>query len=322
MTREEIIRFLGADWTAFSRHFADAVSSDIAMLDFINASVVSHSGKQLRPMLSLLISRAFGEVNDDGLDYAAASEVLHNATLIHDDVADNSPLRRGRPTVFAEMGAQAAVLVGDYWLSRAIGLIMGTKHQNEVVKLFAATLEHLAEGEMLQLEKTGTSDTTEEDYLRIIYCKTASLFESTCRSAAISVDAPPEAVDAAGKYGAAVGMAFQIRDDIFDYEGGDGIGKPRGMDIREGKITLPLLGAMRNSGECERLRDMVRGIPEHPGNCEILRDKVREGNGVAYAASCLNAYVDDALGALELFPESPEKHILADLARYNAIREI
>lgn len=322
MTREGVISLLGVDWSRYEATLRGALRSDIDLLNSVNSSLLENSGKQLRPMMGLLMSRSCGRLSEDSVRCAASAEVLHNATLMHDDVADESSLRRGRPTLSALIGPSSAVLVGDFWLAKAVGLIMGTDHQNQVIALFARTLSDLAEGEMLQLQKASSADTTEEDYLRIVYCKTASLFESTCRSAAITVDAPQELIDAAGRYGAATGIAFQIRDDIFDYWDEAGIGKPVGIDLKEQKITMPLLGALRNTDDGDRWREMVRNIPEHPENCEALRRFVLENGGLEYAAQRLNDYVDEALSALQLIPPSRERECLEELARYNAIRKI
>ncbi len=311
---------LGADWTSYEGRVRAALATDIKLLDSINGSVLSNAGKQLRPIMSLLMSRACGTVTGDSIDYAAASELLHNATLMHDDVADQSSVRRGKPTLSASMGATVAVLVGDFWLSRAVGVVMGTAHQAEAVKLYARTLSDLASGEMLQLQKAQTADTTEEDYIRIIYCKTASLFESACRVAALSVDAPEALCEAAGKYGAATGIAFQIRDDIFDYWDGQEIGKPVGIDLKEKKITLPLLGAMKNCGDEAAVRKMVLEIPGEPANCGRLQKFVRENGGLEYASRRLDDYINEALEALEVLAPSPEREALAALARYNAVR--
>ncbi len=321
MKREVIISMLGSDWDRYRALVKDTLLSDIDLLNSVNSSILANSGKQLRPMLALLTARACGSVTEDSLKYAAAAELLHNATLIHDDVADKSSLRRGRPTVSALMGPSTAVLVGDFWLSKAVGMIVGTAHQNQVIPLFAHTLSDLAEGEMLQLQKASSADTTEEDYLRIIYCKTASLFESTCCSAALSADASPELMEAARRYGTATGIAFQIRDDIFDYLDDAGIGKPVGIDLKEQKITMPLLGALRNMEDDSRYREMVLEIPEHPENCDVLHRLVLENGGVEYATRCLDDFINEALAALELFPPSGEREVMASLARYNAIRK-
>ena len=321
MTREEIISMLGADWSSYEALVRDALHSDIDLLNEVNSSLLANSGKQLRPMLVLLIARACGGIRPDTLKYAAAAELLHNATLIHDDVADESSLRRGRATISALMGPSAAVLVGDFWLSKAVGMVVGTTHQNQVIPLFAHTLSDLAEGEMLQLQKASSADTTEEDYLRIVYCKTASLFESACCSAALSADASPELLEAARHYAVATGIAFQIRDDIFDYRDDDGIGKPVGIDLKERKITMPLLGAFKGVEDDSRYRQMVLGIPEHPENCAELHRLVQENGGVEYAMRRLDDFIGEALDALEVFPPSTEREILASLARYNAIRK-
>lgn len=321
MRREDVITLLGEDWTAFTDQMREHLRSDIPLLENTNEKLLFNSGKQLRPMISLLVSRSCGKVNFESIRFAAATEMLHNATLFHDDVADSSSLRRGKPTLSAMVGPTAAVLIGDFWLSRAVRMIVSMPHQSPVIDLYSKTLSDLAEGEMLQMQKASDADTTEEDYLRIIYYKTASLFETACRVAAISVDASPELQDAAGRYAAALGIAFQIRDDIFDYGQGE-IGKPVGIDLKERKITLPLIGAM-NSASPERqehIRQMVRQIPEHPEYCDELQQFARSHGGIEYATRRLDDYIEEAVSALALFPDSKEKEVLAELARYNAVR--
>ena len=320
MKREDIIKLLGNHWDGFERLVRESLRSDIALLNVVNESIMSNAGKQLRPMLLLLVAGSLGVINDDSLHFAAAVELLHNATLLHDDVADRSSTRRGQPTLSALIGPSSAVLVGDFWLTKAVDMVLDAKRKDKAVPLFSRTLSDLAEGEMLQLEKANEADTTEEDYLRIIYCKTASLFRTACMSAALSVDAGPEQCEAAARYGNAMGLAFQIRDDIFDYTDGNGLGKPVGLDLMEKKITLPLIGALRNSDRAGELRDMVRGIDEHPEYCGQLRCFVLENGGLEYAAARLDDYIKEATAALDVFPESPGKECLASLAGYNAIR--
>lgn len=321
MKREEVITLLGSDWTAVQERIRGALASGIGLLSDVNDSLIANSGKQLRPMLGLLVAGALGSVCPDSISYAAASELLHNATLLHDDVVDESSTRRGKPTLSALMGPTAAVLVGDYWLAKAVDTIVGSTHQDEVIPLYSRTLSNLSEGEMLQLEKASKADTTEEDYLRIVYCKTASLFEATCAAAAVSVDAPEPLRQAAARYGAAIGMAFQIKDDIFDYGDPLQIGKPVGSDLRERKITLPLLGALRNSPREAEVRALVAAIPEHPKNCAEVHAFVLGNGGLEYAAQRLGDYVNEALSALEAFPPSERRDVLAEFARYNAIRQ-
>lgn len=321
MRREDVITLLGEDWTAFTDQMREHLRSDIPLLENTNEKLLFNSGKQLRPMISLLVSRSCGKVNFESIRFAAATEMLHNATLFHDDVADSSSLRRGKPTLSAMVGPTAAVLIGDFWLSRAVRMIVSMPHQSPVIDLYSKTLSDLAEGEMLQMQKASDADTTEEDYLRIIYYKTASLFETACRVAAISVDASPELQDAAGRYAAALGIAFQIRDDIFDYGQGE-IGKPVGIDLKERKITLPLIGAMNSVSpqRQEQIRQMVRQIPEHPEYCDELQQFARSHGGIEYATRRLDDYIEEAVSALALFPDSKEKEVLAELARYNAVR--
>lgn len=298
-----------------------ALSTDIELLASVNRHIILHSGKMLRPMLSLLAARACaGHCTTDSYAYAAASELLHNATLLHDDVADESDTRRGQPTLRAMMGPAAAVLVGDFWLSRAVDQVVATKHKDDVVKIFSKTLSSLAEGEMLQLQKAETADTSMEDYLRIIYCKTASLFEASCESGAISVGASQQEVEAVRKYAYALGVAFQIKDDILDYSGDDALGKPVGIDLREQKITLPLLAALEGNPREAEIRAMVADIVDHPEHCNEIRRFVEDCGGVSKASDTLEEYVSMAVQALDILPDSPEKTALVQIARYNSVR--
>ncbi len=322
MSRQDIITYLGSDWDRTKALIRTQLHSDVALLERTNDQVLSNAGKMLRPMVALLVARAIGTPTEDSVCYAAASELLHNATLIHDDVADGSAERRGMPTVSALLGAGTAVLVGDYWLARAVDLIVDTVHRDDVIRKFARTLTDLAEGEMLQLEKASAGDTVEEDYLRIIRCKTASLFCAAAETAAVSVDASPEQLEAALAYGCALGIAFQIKDDILDYAGTDSLGKPVGQDLLEQKITLPLLGALQGSPREAEIRTLVRDIPSHPENCERVRRFVAERDGVGFAARRLSEWVERAVRALDAFPDSQAREYLAAIARYNEWRQI
>lgn len=322
MNRQEIIDFLGNDWFRVTGYMDDALGSDVALLRSINERVRSHSGKMLRPMVAMLMAKACGEPNEDTFRYAAAVELLHNATLMHDDVADGSSERRGLPTVAAMLGPSAAVLVGDFWLSKAVDLVLDSSSYQSAAGLFAKSLTHLAEGEMIQLEKAVSGDTIEEDYLRIIECKTASLFLTSVQAAVQSLGAPDEYKDAAREYGLSLGMAFQIKDDILDYVGTDELGKPTGVDLKEKKITLPLLGALRNSGREAEIRCKIKEIDSHPGNCGEIRRFVIENGGLTYASSRLEDYIGRAKRALDPIPDSRAKDFLVQIAEYNALRNI
>ena len=317
--------YLGQDWLSVQERIASALESDISLLNSTNASILSQSGKQLRPMLALMFARACtGRATDAGIRYAAAAELLHNATLLHDDVADGSELRRGKPTVMSLMGPSVSVLVGDYWLVKAMELILqDSDTDTTVIRIFSKTLSDLAEGEMLQLQKAQSGDTDEKDYLRIIYNKTASLFEAACVSAAISAGVSEDVVKAARDYAVALGLAFQIKDDILDYSGTESVGKPLGVDILEQKITLPLLGALNNvSGQKQaEVRGKVKDIVGRPELRDDIVSFVKENGGLEYAKARLEEYVNEAVHALDILPDSREKECLVELARYTAIRD-
>ena len=317
--------YLGQDWLSVQERIASALESDISLLNSTNASILSQSGKQLRPMMALMFARACtGRATDAGIRYAAAAELLHNATLLHDDVADGSELRRGKPTVMSLMGPSVSVLVGDYWLVKAMELILqDSDTDTTAIRIFSKTLSDLAEGEMLQLQKAQSGDTDEKDYLRIIYNKTASLFEAACVSAAISAGVSEDVVKAARDYAVALGLAFQIKDDILDYSGTESVGKPLGVDILEQKITLPLLGALNNvSGQKQaEVRGIVKDIVGRPELRDDIVSFVKENGGLEYAKARLEGYVNEAVHALDILPDSREKECLVELARYTAIRD-
>lgn len=325
MDIKSVKEYLGQDWTAVQEHIASALESDIALLNSTNSSILSQSGKQLRPMLALMMARACaGKVEEGSVRYAAAAELLHNATLLHDDVADGSDMRRGKPTIMSLMGPAVSVLVGDYWLVKAMELILcDSKNDTKAIKIFSKTLSDLAEGEMLQLQKAQNGDTAEEDYLRIIYNKTASLFEAACVTAALSVDASEEYMQAAKDYAVSLGLAFQIKDDILDYDGTESVGKPLGVDILEQKITMPLLGALRNVSEQEqaRVRMMVKDIVGKPELRDEIVAFVKANGGLEYSIIRLDEYVDAAVRSLDVLPASAEKDFLIQLAHYTAKRD-
>ena len=222
------------------------------------------------------------------------------------------------------MGPTVSVLLGDYWLVKAMDLILGDHEaDSKVIRIFSKTLSDLAEGELLQLQKAQSGDTVEEDYLRIIYSKTASLFEASCVSAALSVGASEHIVEAMRSYAVALGRAFQIKDDLLDYDGTESVGKPLGVDILEQKMTMPLLGALVNAGpeEDKRVRALVRDIVGHPEHRDEIVDFVKINGGLEYASNRLDYYVNQAVEALNVLPESYEKELLVKLARYTANRD-
>ena len=311
--------FLAGPLEEVSAMLEASLRSDIALLDATNRSLLSQGGKRIRPVLTLLSAGACGGINADSIRFAAAAELIHNATLLHDDVVDGATTRRGKPTVMSILSGPASVLVGDFWLVKAIrNILEAGRYSERVIRLFAKTLSDLAEGEMLQLQKASKCDTTREDYIRIIYSKTASLFEAAVLSGAVSADAPEEWTAALAGYARNLGIAFQIKDDIFDYAGGETLGKPVGIDLLEQKITLPLLCALDSVSEEEAstVRELVRQISDMPELAVEVRKFVLEHGGVDKARTEMDQFIGEAVFCLEELPATAEKTYLAELARY------
>lgn len=308
------------------RLIVDYLQSDIELLNQTNQSLRQRPGKMLRPMLGLLSAGAAGGINEDSVRFAAASELLHNATLLHDDVVDGAKQRRGAPTVASILSSQASVLIGDYWLVKCMQVVLSSSAKaDRVIRIFAKTLSDLAEGEILQLQKAGDATTSEEDYLRIIYCKTASLFEASALAAAVSAGAPERVENALGSYARNLGLAFQIKDDIIDYSAPEAeVGKPVGIDLLEQKITQPLLCALEKATppEAADIRGKVRSIMDNPALAGEIRAFVLEKDGVALASIKQDYYIEKAISCLETLSDSPEKSYLAELARYVGSRTV
>lgn len=317
---KEVRQFLGQAWTDFQRVFAESLRTDIPLLGQANAFILEHGGKKLRPLFTLLIAKALrGHCNERVVSCAAASELLHTATLIHDDVADTAVTRRGVPTMMALFSPTTAVLLGDFWLSRAMNLIIDHPVKG-VLHIFSKCLSDLAEGEMIQLEKARDADTTEEDYRQIIYRKTTSLFEAAIVSAACSVDADEAEVECCRRYAFHIGQSFQMMDDILDYSPELSIGKPTGQDILEKKITLPLLGLFACAPA--DVSDGIRKRMQNPDSA-LVKDVfalVKRYDAMAFAHARLDAEVRQAVEALAPVPESEAKSYLLKLARQMAVR--
>ena len=324
----EILAYLKPGLEHVNSFIDAALRSDIELLDSTNRSLREHPGKMMRPILALLVAEAAGAATpppEDTYRYAAATELLHNATLLHDDVVDGATERRGMPTVASLLGGSAAVLIGDYWLQKCLRLILGARRETDrVLRLFAQTLGHLTEGELLQMQKATSGDTTQADYLRIIYGKTASLFESTALSAAISVGAEESVVRAMGDFAVQLGLAFQIKDDIFDYsDAAEALGKPVGIDLLEQKITQPLLCALEQVSpeEQKRIRGLVARIADDPSLAAEVSAFVKEHNGVSLAVTEMEKHVEMGISYLHVLPESKDKEYLEKLARFVGQRE-
>ena len=289
------------------------LGSEVALINQISHYIVSAGGKRVRPMLVLLFAQALGFRGTERFELAAAVEFIHTATLLHDDVVDESQLRRGRGTANARFGNAASVLGGDFLYSRAFQMMVSV-HRMPVLEVLADATNVIAEGEVLQLMNMHDPDLAVQDYLRVIRFKTAKLFEASARIGALLADATSEIESACADYGRALGTAFQLIDDLLDYEGATAsLGKNIGDDLREGKPTLPLLVAMERGDAAQRA--VVRSAIEHG---EI--DRLQEIIGIVRATGALEATrlaaaaeVEQAQGSLAVLPESPHKQALLHL---------
>ena len=326
MTINEIQEFLKPQMEQVETTITDYLRSNIGLLDATNRQLRERPGKMLRPMLGLLAAGACGTPTRDTILFAAAAELLHNATLLHDDVVDGASERRGMPTVARVLSSSAAVLIGDFWLTRCMQAVLAAdKSGDRVLRVFAGTLANLSEGEMLQMQKAAQADTTEDDYLTIIYDKTASLFETAAVSAAISVDATDELTEAVKSYARKLGIAFQIKDDIFDYAPPSSqLGKPAGQDLKEQKITQPLLSALSSAPaeEAGEIRSLVGRLADHPESIPRILEFVEKYHGVEQAAGVMDSYIHAALHSLGVLPSSPHKEALCTLAHYVGNRDL
>lgn len=314
---KEIIEYLNLDWERYKEVFAKSLDSQIPLLDYINNYILDNSGKQLRPMLCLLAAKACaGKCSDLSVYCAAASELLHTATLLHDDVVDESLLRRGKPTVNAFVSSTAAVLVGDFWLSKAIYHIIESENMS-IIKIFRNCFEELSKGELFQMEKAKSLDTTIDDYYKIISYKTSSLFKATMLGGAHSVNANEEQLKAIGDYASHLGNAFQMRDDILDYSKSLNIGKPVGQDILDSKITLPLICLMENMDEIES-QSIKKKLKR--GRKRYILNAVHKGGGVEQAQKILEKEANKAIESLNVIEDSQAKELLVKLAKRLCLR--
>ncbi|MEO9532376.1 MAG: polyprenyl synthetase family protein [Crocinitomicaceae bacterium] len=323
VTVKEIKANVENEMQEFEVKFKASMKSDVALLDKITHYIIKRKGKQMRPMFVFLTAKTLNQKVEEST-YTAASliELLHTATLVHDDVVDDSNERRGFFSVNALWKNKIAVLVGDYLLSQ--GLLMSVDNsQFELLRIVSTAVKEMSEGELLQIEKARKLDITEDVYFEIIRQKTASLIASCCAAGAASVSNDPETVAKMKKFGELVGLAFQIKDDIFDYGTGDKIGKPTGNDIRERKMTLPLIYTLNNSSKEERkeLINIVKNHNEEPKYVKKAIQKVIASGGVKYAHEKMMTIKNEAINLIADIPENDAKKALVGLVEYTVNRE-
>lgn len=296
------------------------MGSDIKLLDLIINYIVRRKGKQLRPMLVFLSAGACGQINKSTYVAAGMIELLHTATLVHDDVVDEAYERRGFFSINALWRSKVAVLVGDFILSRGL-LVAIENNQVEMLRVISSAVKEMSEGELLQIERSRKMNIDEETYYDIIAKKTASLIASCCANGAISANATKDMVDRLYQFGKYLGMAFQIRDDLFDYQPSGLIGKPTGNDIKEHKLTLPLIYVLSKSNPLERRRIIRLINGGKKANIAEIVDFAKEKGGIDYAKNKMFEFRDNAKQTLEIFPDSVYKKSLVLLADYMVNRE-
>lgn len=305
----------------FNRVFQESMQTKVPLLNKITYFLVKRKGKQMRPMFVLLSAKMLGEITAKTYTAASLIELMHTATLVHDDVVDDAHKRRGFFSINALWKNKVAVLVGDYLLSRSLLLAVETEEFDQLKNL-SATVKAMSEGELLQIEKARKLDITEEVYFEVIKAKTASLIKSACRAGAMSVTSDQAKIDLLGEIGEKIGIAFQIKDDLFDYGDAD-IGKPRGIDIKEQKMTLPLIYTLQHVDKKTK-RSIIRGIKsknEDQKTVQEIISFVHQNGGIDYANKKMRLFRDEALKLLEQIPDSEAKRSFIDLIHFTIERK-
>lgn len=318
---EKIKAPVAAEMKLFEEKFKASMKSDVALLDKITNYIVKRKGKQMRPLFVFLSAKACGEINEATFTAASLIELLHTATLVHDDVVDDANERRGFFSINALWKNKIAVLVGDFLLSK--GLLLTTENgQFELLKIVSKAVQQMSEGELLQMEKARRLDIDEEIYYQVIKQKTASLVASCCASGAQSVNATPAIVESMYQFGINVGMAFQIKDDIFDFGSSSAIGKPTGIDIKERKMTLPLIHTLNkvSKNDKNKIINTFKKHNEDPERVQEVIDLVINNGGIDYAEKKMIAYKENALTHIDSLANNEAKKSLISLLEYSISR--
>jgi octaprenyl-diphosphate synthase len=319
---DKIVSPIKQEMKEFEPFFRARLKTEIPLLDIITNYILRRKGKQMRPMLVFLSAKLNGKVTEGTYVAASLIEILHTATLIHDDVVDETYQRRGFFSINALWKSKIAVLVGDYFLSKGLLTALENK-QVGVLEIVSNAVKEMSEGELLQIEKSRKLDITEEVYFQVIQKKTASLIASCTASGAHSVGATDEEIDRMRQFGQNLGIAFQIRDDLFDYEKNGWIGKPTGNDLKEKKITLPLIYALNQSDATER-RKILKTIRQHHKDekkVQEIIDWVAQKGGLEYARAKMMEFSEKALKLLDHYPESEVKPAMKALVEYTITRK-
>lgn len=302
---------------AFEDKFKGAMKSTVPLLDKITNYIVKRKGKQIRPMFVFLSAQNVGEINESTYRAAALIELLHTATLVHDDVVDDSNERRGFFSVNALWKNKIAVLIGDFLLSK--GLLLSIENNDfHLLKIMSVAVKEMSEGELLQIEKARRLDISEEIYFEIITKKTATLVAACCAAGVASVSQDEKTIALAREFGTLTGIAFQIKDDLFDFGSGEEIGKPTGIDIKEKKMTLPLIYALNKStsGEKRRIINIIKNHNEESEKVQEVIKFVIDKGGIEYAVKVMHEYKNRALNVLKQMPSNEAGKSLENLLIY------
>ena len=313
---ELVNKVIGTELSLFEKKFSESVKSSNPLLDRIMRFIIKRKGKQMRPMFVFLAAKIAGGINDVSYRAAALIELLHTATLVHDDVVDNAMKRRNFFSINALWKNKIAVLVGDYLLSK--GLLLSIDNGDyKILQITSRAVKEMSEGELMQMEKARKLDIDEGVYFEIIRAKTASLLSSACAAGAYSSAADEEVAERFRMFGEKVGIAFQIKDDLFDY-GQDNIGKPTGIDIKEKKMTLPLIYTLQHAGMPmkRRIIYIVKNNSTDRAKVNEVIKYVQESGGIEYAHGKMLEYKAAALAILHTFPASPAREAMEELVNY------
>lgn len=319
---ENVRKILQYELELFDKLLVSSLESDNPMLEGVNSYIFQRAGKKIRPIVVVLAAKLTGESNMGTLHAAIAMELLHTASLAHDDVVDDTMERRGSPSVNARWGNKVAILSGDYMLSGALQQVAKT---NNIAILHAVSFigMQLSDGELLQLRTTQQTRISEQTYFQIIKKKTAYFFSVCAEVGALSAGATPQQIQQLKIFGENLGMCFQIRDDIFDYYDELDIGKPTGNDVRDGKVTLPLIYALQHTTkeECEKIVTWIKLKEFTPANVKYISEFARKSGGVDYALKCMNAFKTKAMEALHGFDDNEIKQSLIECVEFAVSRK-
>jgi octaprenyl-diphosphate synthase len=316
----EIKKPIAAEIDVFEEKFKASMQSSVPLLDRITHYIVKRKGKQIRPMFVFFSASICGGINESTHRGAALVELLHTATLVHDDVVDNSYQRRGFFSINALWKNKIAVLVGDYLLSK--GLLLSIDNGDfKLLKIVSEAVKQMSEGELLQIEKVRRMDISETVYYEVIRQKTASLIASCCACGAASANADDVTIEKMRLFGEKIGIAFQIKDDMFDF-GTDDVGKPLGIDIKEKKVTLPLIYALNNSDSSDKRRviNLVKNHNDDPKKIAQIIAFVKNKGGLEYSETQMKKYQDEAFAILDTFPPGEARTALEQLVRFTTER--